>query len=183
MCMKIDSDNWTVPKIPSRSGNKSVSRTQESNSIGDAGENPRIEPRMLQNGVLRTNCIDCIDRTNVAQYAYGLVALGRQLHSIGLLGSPEIDLDNPLAEDLMGLYETMGDILAMQYGGSAAHNKVIIHTPVISCGICNSSTDKHVHYFTLFDYHVHDLSISMLLLMFLISRRDVETLSLSSNSS
>lgn len=99
--------------------------TQESNGFGGAVENSRVEPMILQNGVLRTNCIDCIDRTNVAQYAYGLVALGKQLHSLGLLGFPEINLDNPLAEDLMGLYETMGDTLAMQYGGSAAHNRVI----------------------------------------------------------
>ncbi|KAK4778072.1 hypothetical protein SAY87_018259 [Trapa incisa] len=121
---EIDNGNCTLPEIPSRIGNESISQTQERNSSDDAGENPRIEPMMLQNGVLRTNCIDCIDRTNVAQYAYGLVALGRQLHSIGLPEYPEIGLDDPLAMDLMGLYETMGDTLAMQYGGSAAHNKI-----------------------------------------------------------
>lgn len=81
---------------------------------------------MFQKGVLRTNCIDCLDRTNVAQYAYGLVALGRQLHASGFLDSPNIDLNNPLAEDLMGVYETMGDTLALQYGGSPAHNKVTL---------------------------------------------------------
>ena len=27
---------------------------------------------LLQSGVLRTNCIDCLDRTNVAQFAAGL---------------------------------------------------------------------------------------------------------------
>lgn len=79
----------------------------------------------FQNGVLRTNCIDCLDRTNVAQYAYGLVALGRQLHTLGFTDSPKLDLDNPLAEDLMRVYENMGDTLALQYGGSAAHNKVL----------------------------------------------------------
>lgn len=82
---------------------------------------------MFQNGVLRTNCIDCLDRTNVAQYAYGLVALGRQLHSFGFTNSPKMDLDNPLAEELMQAYESMGDTLALQYGGSAAHNKVLIY--------------------------------------------------------
>jgi hypothetical protein len=35
----------------------------------------------FQSGVLRTNCIDCLDRTNVAQYAYGLAALARQVRS------------------------------------------------------------------------------------------------------
>lgn len=81
---------------------------------------------MLQTGVLRTNCIDCLDRTNVAQYAYGLTALGRQLQALRYLDSPYIDLDNPLAKELMTIYESMGDTLALQYGGSAAHNKVIL---------------------------------------------------------
>lgn len=79
-------------------------------------------------GVLRTNCIDCLDRTNVAQYAYGLAALGNQLHSLGIIDHPKIDLDDPVANDLMRFYERMGDTLAHQYGGSAAHNKVIHST-------------------------------------------------------
>lgn len=89
-----------------------------------ANGNPSIKPPMFQKGVLRTNCIDCLDRTNVAQYAYGLAALGHQLHALGVTNSTKIDLDDPLAEDLMGFYERMGDTLAHQYGGSAAHNKV-----------------------------------------------------------
>lgn len=82
------------------------------------------KPLMFQNGVLRTNCIDCLDRTNVAQYAYGLAALGHQLRALGIINSTKIDLDDPLAEELMGFYEKMGDTLAHQYGGSAAHNKI-----------------------------------------------------------
>nr|VDD52605.1 unnamed protein product [Brassica oleracea] len=91
---------------------------------GNDSKDRQKEATILQKGVLRTNCIDCLDRTNVAQYAYGLVAFGRQLHALGLTESDTIDLDNPLAEDLMGVYETMGDTLALQYGGSAAHNKI-----------------------------------------------------------
>lgn len=78
----------------------------------------------FQRGVLRTNCIDCLDRTNVAQFVYGLVALGHQLHALGLIGVENIDLDSPLADSLMKIYEAMGDTLALQYGGSAAHNKI-----------------------------------------------------------
>lgn len=85
-----------------------------------------VKTPMFQTGVLRTNCIDCLDRTNVAQYAYGLMALGRQLHAMGFTESQTIDQNSPLAEDLMGVYEKMGDTLALQYGGSAAHNKVIL---------------------------------------------------------
>ncbi|CAL9199062.1 unnamed protein product [Musa hybrid cultivar] len=87
------------------------------------GDNLAISPR-FQRGVLRTNCIDCLDRTNVAQYAYGLAALGHQLHALGFLDIPEVDLDSPLGDDLMVFYERMGDTLALQYGGSAAHNKI-----------------------------------------------------------
>ncbi|KAG8373872.1 hypothetical protein BUALT_Bualt11G0070500 [Buddleja alternifolia] len=85
---------------------------------------PSVKPPMVQKGVLRTNCIDCLDRTNVAQYAYGLAALGHQLRALGVTTSTKIDLEDPLAEELMGCYERMGDTLAHQYGGSAAHNKI-----------------------------------------------------------
>lgn len=78
----------------------------------------------FQSGVLRTNCIDCLDRTNVAQYAYGLVALGRQLQALGLSDIPKIDADSSIAAALMDMYQSMGDALAQQYGGSAAHNTV-----------------------------------------------------------
>ncbi|KVI11483.1 Synaptojanin, N-terminal, partial [Cynara cardunculus var. scolymus] len=107
------------------SGYKNTSARQENYCGGKYVEkdNSSVRLPMFQKGILRTNCIDCLDRTNVAQYAYGLAALGRQLHALGAIGSSEIDLDNPLAEELMGFYERMGDTLAHQYGGSAAHNK------------------------------------------------------------
>ncbi|XP_052183932.1 phosphoinositide phosphatase SAC4-like isoform X2 [Diospyros lotus] len=86
--------------------------------------NNSVKRPMFQKGVLRTNCIDCLDRTNVAQYAYGLAALGMQLRALGLINTAKIDIDDPLSEELMEFYEKMGDTLAHQYGGSAAHNKI-----------------------------------------------------------
>ncbi|CAA7041761.1 unnamed protein product [Microthlaspi erraticum] len=97
-------------------------KSSRSKNISD--EKCDVKPPRLQTGVLRTNCIDCLDRTNVAQYAYGWAALGQQLHVLGIRDAPAIELDDPLAISLMGLYERMGDTLAHQYGGSAAHNKV-----------------------------------------------------------
>lgn len=94
---------------------------------GDVYRKYGVKSIMCQKGLLRTNCLDCLDRTNIAQYMYGLVALGRQLHALGLIESPNIDLKkNSLAEDLMKVYVAMGDTLALQYGGSPAHNKVIL---------------------------------------------------------
>ncbi|XP_052175400.1 phosphoinositide phosphatase SAC2-like isoform X2 [Diospyros lotus] len=97
--------------------------TGDNSNKTNANEN-HLKPPMFQKGVLRTNCIDCLDRTNVAQYAYGWVALGNQLHALGYVDNPIIDMRSPLAKDLMGMYERMGDTLALQYGGSAAHNKI-----------------------------------------------------------
>ncbi|CAK9310565.1 unnamed protein product [Citrullus colocynthis] len=98
----------------------------ENNNSGsdDANGKCNVKIKSVQNGVLRTNCFDCLDRTNIAQYAYGLAALGHQLQTFGYLESPDIDLDDPLARHLMDIYEIMGDKLALQYGGSPAHNKI-----------------------------------------------------------
>jgi len=98
----------------------------ELDDVTTVGEHLYSKTPRFQSGILRTNCIDCLDRTNVAQYAFGLVALGHQLHAIGINPTPKIDLNDVLARPLMGLYEAMGDTLAFQYGGSAAHNKVYI---------------------------------------------------------
>lgn len=100
------------------------SRTDAEGHNRGHNESISVKLPLFQKGVLRTNCIDCLDRTNVAQYAFGLAALGRQLHALGFVDEPKVDLDAPLADDLMSCYETMGDTLALQYGGSAAHNKV-----------------------------------------------------------
>ncbi|XP_023513842.1 phosphoinositide phosphatase SAC2-like isoform X1 [Cucurbita pepo subsp. pepo] len=95
-------------------------------NISENANNGRcnVKIKRFQKGVLRTNCFDCLDRTNIAQYAYGLAALGYQLQTFGYLESPDIDLDDPLARHLMDIYEIMGDKLALQYGGSPAHNKL-----------------------------------------------------------
>lgn len=72
----------------------------------------------MQKGVLRSNCIDSLDRTNAAQFVVGKVALGYQLYVLGLIASPEIDFDGRLGEEITHLYQDMGNNLAMQYGGS-----------------------------------------------------------------
>lgn len=91
---------------------------------GDTNGNELVKSPLFQNGVLRTNCIDCLDRTNVAQYSYGLSALGHQLHALGLIDVAKLDLSSPVADDLMRLHKEMGDVIAIQYGGSPAQNKV-----------------------------------------------------------
>jgi hypothetical protein len=62
-----------------------------------------------------------LDRTNVAQFALGLLALGEQVAALGLAPSPRVDPQSSLAAELMGSYEAAGHALAQQYGGSEAH--------------------------------------------------------------
>ena len=81
-----------------------------------------------QHGVLRTNCIDCLDRTNVAQFAAGLSALGRQLVGLGLAAQPDLDPRSSAASHLMSMYESMGNTLARQ---------VCSNTQII---LCHSTT-------------------------------------------
>ena len=104
--------------------NSLINRDKESESQQVRNNNYNSAAPFFQSGVLRTNCIDCLDRTNVAQYAYGLAALGRQLHAMGLTDIPKVDPDSSIAAALMDMYLSMGDALAQQYGGSAAHNTV-----------------------------------------------------------
>ena len=74
----------------------------------------------------RKNCINNFDQKNVAQYAYGLVALGHQLFSLGLSDIPKVDPHNNIADALRDMYQNMGDALALQYGGSTTHNTVFL---------------------------------------------------------
>ncbi|KAH9326517.1 hypothetical protein KI387_006695, partial [Taxus chinensis] len=121
------------PKMmdPGKTGNRNDSRNSSATRGGEheikqylKKDEENARESSLQSGVLRTNCIDCLDRTNVAQFAYGLAALGRQLHAMGLSNVPKVDTDSSTAAALMDMYQSMGDALAIQYGGSAAHNTV-----------------------------------------------------------
>lgn len=116
-----ESSNDILSVLANREKEMKLSQQKKDDGADSSASAPRY-----QSGVLRTNCIDCLDRTNVAQYAYGLAALGRQLHAMGLSDTPKIDPDSSIAAALMDMYQSMGDALAQQYGGSAAHNTVII---------------------------------------------------------
>ncbi|KAL9124287.1 MAG: hypothetical protein Q9217_006373, partial [Psora testacea] len=72
----------------------------------------------LQNGVARTNCIDCLDRTNAAQFVIGKRALGHQLHALGIIDDLSIDYDTDAVNLFTHMFHDHGDTIAIQYGGS-----------------------------------------------------------------
>ncbi|ORC88754.1 putative synaptojanin (N-terminal domain), putative,inositol/phosphatidylinositol phosphatase [Trypanosoma theileri] len=84
-----------------------------------------------QEGVIRSNCVDCIDRTNLAQFFFGLHALGHQLHALGILYSPvDLALSPDVQNLLLRMFLLMGDAIAVQYGGS----------PQVGAGVLNRGT-------------------------------------------
>ncbi|EPS36043.1 hypothetical protein H072_10485 [Dactylellina haptotyla CBS 200.50] len=75
-------------------------------------------PIQLQSGVCRTNCIDCLDRTNAAQFVIGKRALGLQLKALGILEDEFLKYDTDVSNLFTHMYHDHGDSIALQYGGS-----------------------------------------------------------------
>ena len=70
-----------------------------------------------QTGVLRTNCMDCLDRTNVTQSSVGGWALQQQLADEGLSINLQSD---PKTFWFNNLWADNGDAISKQYAGTAA---------------------------------------------------------------
>ncbi|KAB7503535.1 Polyphosphoinositide phosphatase [Armadillidium nasatum] len=77
-----------------------------------------------QTGIVRVNCVDCLDRTNTAQFALGKCALAFQLYTLGVLEKPSIEFDSACVRMLEEMYEDHGDTLALQYGGSQLVHRI-----------------------------------------------------------
>lgn len=70
-----------------------------------------------QTGIVRTNCMDCLDRTGVAQCAFGQWALEQQLHNEGF----NIDLGGDSSTQWFNtLWADNGDAISKQYSSTAA---------------------------------------------------------------
>lgn len=72
----------------------------------------------VQNGVIRSNCIDCLDRTNAAQFVIGKRALECQLQALGVTADASLNFDTDVINLFAHMFNDHGDTLASQYGGS-----------------------------------------------------------------
>lgn len=70
-----------------------------------------------QTGILRINCIDCLDRTGVMQTAFGQYAFQKQLESEGYKVSLE---SSEVAAHFNTLWADNGDAISKQYSSTAA---------------------------------------------------------------
>ena len=83
--------------------------------------------------------MDCLDRTNAAQFVLGKRAFGHQLYALGIVNSPNLPFDSDAVNMLTEMYHDHGDsklgitafigrssflALALQYTGSALVNRV-----------------------------------------------------------
>ncbi|KAJ7552880.1 hypothetical protein O6H91_06G074100 [Diphasiastrum complanatum] len=74
-----------------------------------------------QRGVVRTNCIDCLDRTNVTQSLLGRKCLETQLQQLGVFESSEtIAQNSSFDEKFKNLWANNGDEISIQYSGTPA---------------------------------------------------------------
>ncbi|XP_075410444.1 synaptojanin-2 isoform X2 [Tenrec ecaudatus] len=78
------------------------------------GEN--VSPR-FQKGTLRTNCLDCLDRTNTVQCFIALEVLHLQLESLGLHSKPIVDR---FLEAFKAMWSLNGHGLSRVFTGSRA---------------------------------------------------------------
>ncbi|KAF8986491.1 hypothetical protein BGZ46_000022 [Entomortierella lignicola] len=85
------------------------------------GEEP-FERLFDQKGVIRTNCMDCLDRTNVVQSAIGRHILNHQLLRLGIASFPDKGLS--VYEDFENVFNNVwannGDAISREYAGTSA---------------------------------------------------------------
>ncbi|KAH8120657.1 SacI homology domain-containing protein [Phellopilus nigrolimitatus] len=81
----------------------------------------RPEVVKLQLGVVRTNCMDNLDRTNVAQSAFAKWMLNRQLRDIGVFQEHEsVDAHEEFMHDFRNMWADHADYISKAYSGTGA---------------------------------------------------------------
>lgn len=77
-----------------------------------------LDKAQVQNGIIRTNCIDCLDRTNAAQFVIGKRAFALQLQALGVIEGDSVDYDTDAINVFTHMFHDHGDTIAVQYAGS-----------------------------------------------------------------
>ena len=80
-----------------------------------------LEVRAQQSAVVRTNCMDCLDRTNVVQSMLGRYTLDKQLLDAGLLPPGQHADDDPGFNDVFrNMWADNADVVSKSYSGTGA---------------------------------------------------------------
>lgn len=80
-----------------------------------------LDVRLSQSAVVRTNCMDCLDRTNVVQSMLGRWAISQQLTDAGILSAGERAGDDREFETLFrNMWADNADVVSNSYSGTGA---------------------------------------------------------------
>lgn len=87
---------------------------------GNAGG--KIEARSLQTSVMRTNCMDCLDRTNVVQSMFARHMLDRIFVELGLMAPNSTFRDEDPAFEFLfrNIWADNADVVSSSYSGTGA---------------------------------------------------------------
>lgn len=90
----------------------------------------RIDARSLQTSVMRTNCMDCLDRTNVVQSIFARYTLNRILEDAGLLVRGSSFRDEDAAFELLfrNIWADNADVVSTSYSGTGAMKTDVTRT-------------------------------------------------------
>ncbi|GAB1309986.1 Phosphoinositide phosphatase sac1 [Madurella fahalii] len=82
----------------------------------------RLEVRNLQTSVVRSNCMDCLDRTNVVQSMLARWTLDRMFIDLGLLARGSRFADEDAAFELLfrNMWADNADVVSKSYSGTGA---------------------------------------------------------------
>ncbi|GCE99896.1 phosphatidylinositol-3,5-bisphosphate 5-phosphatase [Zygosaccharomyces mellis] len=120
---RIDYTSWDMSRASKQYGQGVIEflETYAAKSVSKSGifqNGSDFSSTKIQEGVCRTNCIDCLDRTNAAQFVIGKRALGVQLKQLGIVDNSYLEYDSDIVNILTELFHDLGDTIALQYGGS-----------------------------------------------------------------
>ncbi|CAF1245042.1 unnamed protein product, partial [Didymodactylos carnosus] len=74
-----------------------------------------------QSGIFRTNCVDCLDRTNVVQNLFAKRMLEIQLKRYNVINySDTIDVHKQLSDSFKNIWADNADTISIQYAGTGA---------------------------------------------------------------
>lgn len=81
----------------------------------------RVEVRNRQTSVVRTNCMDCLDRTNVVQSMLGRFSLNRMLQDLQMLRRGQAAQEDEQFEHLFrNIWADNADVVSKSYSGTGA---------------------------------------------------------------
>ena len=120
---KMDYVSWDMSKASKQDGQGVIEflETYAAKSVQKTGifhNGKDFKSTAIQEGICRSNCIDCLDRTNAAQFVIGKRALGVQLRQLGIIDNSFLEYDSDIVNILTELFHDLGDTIALQYGGS-----------------------------------------------------------------